>query len=1428
MLKISTRHLALATTLLAAAAAVAQTQTAPKRDLSKGNTLYVVPYAHLDTQWRWAYPQVISEFIANTLHKNFELIDKYPHYIFNFSGSRRYEFMRDYYPADFERLKGYIKAGRWFPAGSSVDEGDANVPSAESLVRHTLYGNRFFRKNFGVASREFMLPDCFGFPYALPTIMAHCGIIGFSTQKLTWGSAVGIPFKVGTWEGPDGKSLIAALDPGSYSGDVDEDLSANTSWLARIQNTGKQSGAFVDYHYYGTGDVGGGPHDDSVAWVEQSIVNGKGPINVVSSHSEDMFLNITPEQRAKLPHYKGELLLTQHSAGSITSEGYMKRWNRKNELLADGAERASVTASWLGGTPYPSDRLYNAWDLVLGSQMHDMLPGTSIPKAYEFCWNDELLAQNQFASIEQDGVGAVASAMNTKAQGQAIVVYNPLSTSREDVVEAMIPPITTDNVQVYGPTGETVPTQVLSKTDKGVDILFLAKAPSVGFTVYDARPTQHSVQESELSVKSDRILENQIYRVTINDEGDISSVFDKAVNQEILKSPSQLVFQHENPSQFPAWNMDWDDAKLPPDDHVHGPAKIKVIENGPVRVAIEVERETDGSKFVQDIRLSSGGAGNKIEVANKIDWQTREHALKASFPLTCANPMATYDLQVGAIQRGNNNEKKYEVPQHQWLDLSKPDGDYGVGILNEGKYGSDKPDDNTVRLTMIYTPGTRGGYSDQATQDFGRHDILYAIQPHAGDWNQVPWAAKRFNQPLRAFLVPSHDGKLGRELSLISCDTAQVEISAIKKAEDGNEVVVRLRELDGIPAKHVHLIAMNGIVSAREVNGQELPLGPATVHDGVLDTDVPAFSLRAFALKLGNAPVKAAQTQSTPVQLAYDTDAASTAKNPKDGSFNNKGETLSAEQLPGKLTVSGIDFQLGPTAEGAKNAISARGQTINLPAGSSRVYIIAASSNGDVPATFKVGDRQYPVTIQSWDGYVGQWDNRLWNPDLGVNYTNYAEWQGLTPGYVKPAEVAWFCNHKHDPATGNEFYQYSYLYKYGFDVPAGATTLTLPVDPSIKVLAVSVAKNQHDSALAAMPLYDRLADHQGIGAPVVSAPSGSYSDATPVSIQPPLYWEKGGLRYTTDGSDPTASSPAYDASLMVYHPTTIKVAEFDANGVSGPVATAVLDVKDTTPPHLVAASSAKVLGVARVQFSEPVDQTTAENPSNYSFTSGAKVSEAKLLPDARSVELTLDKSLPAGQTETLIAHGVKDPAGNASANSPITIEERGAVFTGPDGESTKTQEFRVNGLPVKAKDSWTLNLFCKPDSTPENLTLIAGFGRDVDGRNGTGRYFAKFQKGINFWVCDEDVLTDTQLDIGKWQMLTATFDGETIRLYKNGEKIAEEADTLSDDRPAVELLPVDAWEQKRVFPGSVKNLTIWNEAISPVAVKRLWEAGQKG
>jgi alpha-mannosidase len=798
-------------------------------DLSREPTLYVVGYAHLDTQWRWEYPQVINEFLPRTMHDNFALFEKYPSYIFNFTGANRYRMMKEYWPQDYARLKSYVAAGRWFPAGSAMEEGDVNSPSAESIIRQILYGSHYFRREFGKTSAEYMIPDCFGFPASLPSILAHMGLKGFSTQKLYWGSAaqvggpdspertpVGVPFNVGIWEGPDGRSIISAFNPRPYDSNVREDYSKSPSasaanpavnytpvnWPPRIQRNGEVSGLFTDYTYYGTGDIGGSPREfsvkllDAVVGMKMAVMPppppvippvemagpkvkvGDGPVRVISANADQMFLDIRPEQTARLPRYKGELLLTNHSAGSITSQTYQKRWNRKNELLADAAEKASVAAMWLGARRYPLERLNDAWTLVMGGQFHDILPGTATPKAFEFSWNDDVIAMNQFAAVLTSATEAVASGLDTQGKGTSIVVYNPLNIAREDVVEASIsfPGGVPKGVRVFDPEGREVPAQVTGDGDGAAQVLFLARAPSVGYSVYDVRPADaasFNTASTPLKITASS-LENARYRLKVDGNGDVASIFDKAINRELLSRPARLALQTERPRDWPAWNMDWTDRQKPPRAYVGGPVKVRIVENGPVRVALEIERSAEGSRFVQRIRLSAGDAGNRVEFGNVIDWKTEAAALKATFPLTASNPKATYNWDVGTIERGNNDERKFEVPSHQWFDLTDRNGSYGVTVLSDCKYGSDKPDDNTLRLTLLYTPGLGAGnardYHDQTTQDWGHHEFVYGLAGHAGDWRKsaTDWQAQRLNQPLIAFESKPHKGRLGKSFSLLN------------------------------------------------------------------------------------------------------------------------------------------------------------------------------------------------------------------------------------------------------------------------------------------------------------------------------------------------------------------------------------------------------------------------------------------------------------------------------------------------------------------------------------------------------------------------------------------------------------------------------------------------------------------------------------
>jgi len=1165
---------------LAAISPCSLAQDSDKPDLTRQPTLYVVGYAHLDTEWRWEYPQVINEYIRNTMEDNFKLFQKYPHYVFNFSGANRYRFMKEYFPADFALVKKYVDEGRWFPAGSSMEEGDVNAPSAEAIIRQILYGNEWFHRELGKTSAEYMLPDCFGFPASLPTILAHSGVKGFSTQKLTWGSSAngggpearestpeGTPFNVGVWVGPDGESVVAGINPGSYGGSIETDLSqplpplpqnpelvevqkqleemypkirqartANTppdpklledyfrlrsrqealsntlksaeferhqnDWAGRVEQNGKVTGIFTDYHYYGTGDIGGSPDEESVKRLEAIVTKssvempsppdpsmprfrmrgqqhpdwptvsvGQGTIHVISSKADQMFLDLTPEDISKLPRYTGEMELTNHSAGSLTSEAYQKRWIRQEELLADAAEKSSVAAAWLGARTYPMERLNDAWTLAMGAHFHDLAAGTATPRSYEFAWNDDVITMNQFADVLTSATEGVASAMNTQATGVPLVVFNPLNITREDVVEADVhfPGGSPNAVHVVGPDGKEMPAQISNGK-----VLFIANVPSVGYAVYDVQPGAGSNVSSQLSVTKDT-MENEFYRVRLNEDGDIASIFDKSIGKELLSAPARLAISYDNPKQWPAWNMDWDQEQAAPKAYVSGPAKTRVVENGPVRIAIEVSRETAGSRFVQTIRLSAGDAGKRVEVGNVIDWNTRESNLKATFPLSASNEVATYNWDIGTIQRPTAEPKKFEVPSHQWIDLTDMGGLYGATILTDCKNGSDKPNDHTVRLTLIRTPGIAGGYPDQATQDIGHHEFTYGITGHAYGWreSQTDWQAQRLNAPLRVFETSKHSGSLGRTFSLLKVSNPRIRILGLKKAEDSDEIIVRLVELDGKPQQDVHISFATPVTKAREVNGQEQPVGSATVSSGELVTSFGAYQPRTFALSLTPPEQTIKSVRSIPVALKYDVDAASKDGQNTAAGFDGKGNALPAEMVPGDITFNGVNFQLAKPD--AKNALIARGQTIKLPEGDfNRVYVLAASSDGDQKATFEAGSNKAELDIQDWSGFIGQWDDRQWSGTrLDVDHANYGQMTGLKQGFIKRADLAWYCDHHHDASGKNVTYSYSYLFGYAIDLPIGTKTLKLPENDKIRILAVSVA-NEGPMISPAYPLYDLL------------------------------------------------------------------------------------------------------------------------------------------------------------------------------------------------------------------------------------------------------------------------------------------------------------------------------------------------------------------
>lgn len=1099
----------------------------PTYDLDHERVLYLVPYAHLDTQWRWDYRTTIERYLKETIEQNEYLFAKYPHYVFNFSGAIRYQMIEEYYPEAFERMKAHVAAGRWQLAGCQVEEADAIVPSPESMIRQILYGYRYFQDQFGHAPVDYILPDCFGFPWFLPSVLAHCGLKGFSTQKLTWQSAAGIPFPVGVWEGPDGAGVAAALDPGMYVGRVRVRPEWNPRWVRRLVRNGERTGVWADYRYYGTGDVGGAPKEPSVRTVEKSLVAqeeglahlgapgagpaggdgapplrfawpkiGRRPITVHQGASDQLFRDLTEAQRARLPRYSGDLLLIRHSAGSLTSQAIMKRWNRKNELLADAAERLSVTAAELGAT-YPMDVLRKAWLRVLGSQMHDILPGTSLPRCYDYAYNDETVAANALAGVLSDAAGALAAGMDTTSAEGAIplLVYNPLASPRQDLVEATVPLRSPAAVWVTGPEGQDVPAQILSRDEEETRILFLADLPACGAAVFEvvaADAPADVPSEHDTGLRADRHgLENARYRVTLNEAGQVTSIVDKTHgDRELLSGPIEHQLLREHPRIFPAWNMEWKDRRRPALAVLGGPAQIEVVESGPLRASVRVTRAYGDSLFQQEVRLACGGAGKRIEFADTIDWRETGCSLKAAFPLAVAAPEASYNWGLGVIQRGNNDRRKFEVPAHQWFDLTDADGSYGVTVLEDCRYGSDKPADDVLRLTLLFTPRIGPleiAFRDQGSQDWGRHRVLYGLYGHRGDWRAggSERQALRLNQPPLAFRVPAAPGPLGKSYSFLQPDSEQVGVRAIKRAEEGETIIARLQELWGRPTDEVTLRVGDGVTAAWETDGCERRLRQATVVEGTLRTEMGRFEIRTYELEL--APLRALSAvpaqgatlqRGGPTELVYATLAlpynvqAYTGDGERERGGLPGGRSYPRELVPRRVTCRGVPLEMA--VEQDAQAVSCRGQAIDLPEGAWDTLLLLASADERRDTTLYLDGVAHRLLVEAGEGFVGQGDRRIWDRPMAPerDYIWRAEVVGLEPGYIRRDRIGWYTTHMHS-REGNEAYAYGYAFLYTVPMAMGIRTLRLPEEPGVQIFAATVCRGALVADPAA-PLYDEL------------------------------------------------------------------------------------------------------------------------------------------------------------------------------------------------------------------------------------------------------------------------------------------------------------------------------------------------------------------
>jgi len=831
----------------------AQTKLEPLRPVLQRYTVHMTGNAHIDAAWLWPWTETV-DVVKRTFGTALQLMDEYPDYTYSASAAQYYEWMQDKYPDLFQQIQQRVKQGRWEIVGGMWVEPDLNLPDGESTVRQILVAKRYFQKNFGVDVRVGWNPDSFGYNWQLPQIYKKSGIDYFVTQKMAWNDTNQLPLKLFWWQSPDGSRILTYF-PHDYVNQIEPVRMATDLARAVQLNPGQDE----LMHLYGIGDHGGGPTrdmlDSGMRWIEPNKIYPHLEFGVSQTFFDSMSKRVATANlpiwnyetlgagkaqlpwtaiagKINVPVWNDELYLEFHR-GVYTTQAAQK-WNlRHGSQWLLNAEKYSSLA-WLGGMDYPSDPLTAAWKLQLFNGFHDLAAGSGIGVIYKD-------AQKQFNVIHWTADDATHKALagidahidtNTHP-GIPIILWNPLSWNRTDIAEVhlQMPQAEPNGISVLDAAGKPVPMQILSQNaaTHRYDLLLEPRdVPSIGYTVLHAVPGSRKTATDLKS--SGTTMENSLLRVVVDpSNGCIDSLYDKQSHFESIaqgKCGNLLQAFVDKPRQYDAWNIDSNFDQHGTDLTMTD--KVELVEQGPVRSVVRVTRHWDKSTFVQNIILYSGL--RRVDVVNDVDWHETHILLKAAFPLAASGPKATFEIPYGSIERPttrNNSveDAKFEVPAQRWADLG--DGQHGFSLINDSKYGYDVKG-NVLRLSLLRSPVWPDPNADRGHQHF-----RYSLYPHAGTWQQADTVREGwdFNQTLHAMQIDAHTGELPPTHSFVTVNPENLVLTAMKKSEDGDSLILRFYEWAGRKTT-AEITVPNGATSATAANLMEHTEGAALPVSG--------------------------------------------------------------------------------------------------------------------------------------------------------------------------------------------------------------------------------------------------------------------------------------------------------------------------------------------------------------------------------------------------------------------------------------------------------------------------------------------------------------------------------------------------------------------------------------------------------------------
>lgn len=700
-------------------------------------SVYVSGLAHIDLVWLWQQKHSVRK-VANTMLNTLALIEQFPEYVFTFSQPQAFQWLEEYYPDIFEKVKEKVASGNIDPVGNLWVEMDCNLAGGESMIRQLLYGRAYYLEKFGKCSDIFLMPDSFGYSAVLPQIMKKSGIRYFLSGKLSSNEVYHFPHTFFQWQGIDGTRMPTYLMRIAYNGEI------NCNHLDQSYHR-QECKRLVDDSYmtFGYGDGGGGP-DLKMLQCSRRLTDMPGVPKLKMGTLDEFFEKAT--QRAdEFPIWNDELYFDRHR-GTYTTQAKLKKYNRMAELALRRTEMAASLREICLGIPYPSQEIEALWKKLMPLQFHDSLPGSSITYVYED-------TDREFGELF-DRQGAL------------------LDSILADLTAA-----------VPHSDGESVAWNFLSWDRTAVDGNKLRVLPAMGWSTATA-------EVSPLSVSATR-LENKFFRLTLDEQGRMVSLIHKETGRETLKAPSNILQLFEDPAKdrLSAWDIY---PEYMNKEEVLTCQGVEVLETTATRGAVRLTWKFGRSTVTQDLTIYSDIP--RIDFITHADWQEDMHLLKAAFYPKVRSSRAAYEIQFGALERATHRNTDYDASRFEacaqkWVDYSQ--SDFGLSILNDSKNGYDILDDR-MRITLLRSP-----VEPDYKADRGEHDFIYSLYPHAGTWEQAGTvqAAFELNEPVLLSCAPASADAVPASFMTVEHDS--LVLDTMKKAEDGNGYILRLYESAG-------------------------------------------------------------------------------------------------------------------------------------------------------------------------------------------------------------------------------------------------------------------------------------------------------------------------------------------------------------------------------------------------------------------------------------------------------------------------------------------------------------------------------------------------------------------------------------------------------------------------------------------------------